>query len=216
MQPREPETPAPAPQRPLDTSAERARRPRGQRTVRRLMDAATTAFAERGFGGTRVDDIVRRAETSHGTFYLYFTNKEDLLGDLLRESEAAVDRLADEVPAATDDARAHRSDLRRWLEHFDRLYRDHGPVIRAGVEAHAVAPSLARRAADATRRLAAALAAQIPARVADEMEPDGASRAVVAMLERTFHLREIEPTHDQAASLDTLAVLVHRCLFAAA
>ena len=42
-------------------------------------------FAERGFHGVRVDDVVRRAGISHGTFYLYFSNKEDLFGALTAE-----------------------------------------------------------------------------------------------------------------------------------
>jgi AcrR family transcriptional regulator len=33
-----------------------------------------------------VDDVVRRAQTSHGTFYLYFSNKEDLFKALLRDA----------------------------------------------------------------------------------------------------------------------------------
>jgi AcrR family transcriptional regulator len=42
------------------------------------VEAALAEFGEHGFQAVRVDDIVRRAQTSHGTFYLYFANKEDL------------------------------------------------------------------------------------------------------------------------------------------
>src|SRR5215208_7747217 len=56
----------------------RALRPRGQRTVRRLLDAGAEVFAARGYHAARVDHIVRQARTSHGTFYLYFASKEDL------------------------------------------------------------------------------------------------------------------------------------------
>ena len=54
-------------------------RAQGRKTMRRLLDAGMRVFADRGFHAARVDDIVRAARTSHGTFYLYFTNKEDLL-----------------------------------------------------------------------------------------------------------------------------------------
>ena len=54
-------------------------RAQGRKTMRRLLDAGMRVFAERGFHAARVDDIVRAARTSHGTFYLYFANKEDLL-----------------------------------------------------------------------------------------------------------------------------------------
>ncbi|MGH7822979.1 MAG: TetR/AcrR family transcriptional regulator, partial [Candidatus Binatia bacterium] len=35
----------------------------------RLLQAARDAFGSLGYVATRVDDIVRRAGTSHGTFY---------------------------------------------------------------------------------------------------------------------------------------------------
>src|SRR6516164_10918740 len=54
-------------------------RAQGRRTLRRLLDAGLRVFARRGYHAARVDDIVRAARTSHGTFYLYFANKEDLL-----------------------------------------------------------------------------------------------------------------------------------------
>src|SRR6185503_19557856 len=53
-------------------------RARGQRTQARLLEAGARVFAERGYHAARVDDVVKAARTSHGTFYLYFSNKEDL------------------------------------------------------------------------------------------------------------------------------------------
>ena len=69
-------------------------RAQGRKTMRRLLDAGMRVFADRGFHAARVDDIVRAARTSHGTFYLYFTNKEDLLRALANESAP----IADHVP----------------------------------------------------------------------------------------------------------------------
>src|SRR5262249_12804599 len=46
-------------------------RARGRRTMRKLLDAGVEIFAQRGFHAARVDDIVKLAKTSHGTFYLY-------------------------------------------------------------------------------------------------------------------------------------------------
>ena len=56
---------------------DRELRAQGRQTVRRLLEAGLAEFDERGFQAVRVDDIVRRARTSHGTFYLYFANKDD-------------------------------------------------------------------------------------------------------------------------------------------
>ena len=43
---------------------------RGQRTMRRLLDAGSPSSPARGYHSARVDDIVKAAKTSHGTFYI--------------------------------------------------------------------------------------------------------------------------------------------------
>jgi hypothetical protein len=57
---------------------DRELRAQGRQTVQKLLDAGLAEFDERGFQAVRVDDVVRRAKISHGTFYLYFSTKEDL------------------------------------------------------------------------------------------------------------------------------------------
>ncbi len=53
-------------------------RTRGQKTRARLLQAGAQVFGTKGFHTARVDDIVRAAKTSHGTFYVYFPSKEAL------------------------------------------------------------------------------------------------------------------------------------------
>src|SRR6202041_1350396 len=75
----------------------------GRQTLRRLLEAGMAEFDEKGLQAVRVDDIVRRAKTSHGTFYLYFKNKEDLfralMGDMLHDMEV----VTDEFPVVTQN-----------------------------------------------------------------------------------------------------------------
>ena len=42
-----------------------------------LADAAAELFLERGYAGTTVDDVARRAGVSRGTFFNYFDSKAD-------------------------------------------------------------------------------------------------------------------------------------------
>ena len=44
-----------------------------------LVAAATEAFARQGVAATSVADIVRAAGVAQGTFYLYFTSKDDVI-----------------------------------------------------------------------------------------------------------------------------------------
>src|SRR5260370_33267488 len=50
---------------------DRELRAQGRETVRRLLEAGMVEFENRGLPGVRVDDGVRRAGISHGTFYPY-------------------------------------------------------------------------------------------------------------------------------------------------
>jgi AcrR family transcriptional regulator len=77
---------------------------RGERTASRLRAAATAAFAELGWNGTRVEDIVQRAGVSHGTFYTYYDNKSAVLDQLVRDSQADFAALA-VAPWRTGDVR---------------------------------------------------------------------------------------------------------------
>jgi TetR/AcrR family fatty acid metabolism transcriptional regulator len=45
----------------------------------RILDAAVSVFAEKGFHSARVSDVADRASVADGTIYLYFRNKEELL-----------------------------------------------------------------------------------------------------------------------------------------
>src|SRR5215468_10623827 len=109
-------------------------RARGKRTMRKLLDAGVEVFATRGYHAARVDDIVKLARTSHGTFYLYFSNKDDLFRALAEEVGDEMQALAESLPALGRDGDA-RAALHDWVERFAALYDRYGPVVRAWTEA---------------------------------------------------------------------------------
>jgi AcrR family transcriptional regulator len=43
-----------------------------------ILDSATDVFREKGFAGTTMEDIARRAHIAVGTIYLYFNSKADI------------------------------------------------------------------------------------------------------------------------------------------
>jgi AcrR family transcriptional regulator len=101
----------------------------GRETVRRLLDAGLAEFEETGLQATRVEDIVRRANTSHGTFYLYFANKDDLFRTLLRDALHDMAIITDEFPVVTGNE-AGRAALLKWVQRFGRAYAAHATVLR--------------------------------------------------------------------------------------
>jgi len=50
-----------------------------------LMAAALELFVEKGFVGTRLEDVAARAGVSKGTLYLYFDSKEALFKAVIQE-----------------------------------------------------------------------------------------------------------------------------------
>src|SRR5499427_3765968 len=108
---------------------DRELRAQGRQTVRRLLEAGLAEFDERGFQAVRVDDIVRRARTSHGTFYLYFSNKDDFFKALLRDALHDMAVITDAFPVVTRND-AGRAALRQWVHSFCDTYAAHAPVIR--------------------------------------------------------------------------------------
>lgn len=74
-----------------------------------LVQAAATLFSERGYDGTAVSDIVARAGVAQGTFYLYFSSKEQAL------RAVAEDVIARVTAAASQAGLAAGSPLERIL-----------------------------------------------------------------------------------------------------
>lgn len=52
---------------------------------RELTDAARELFVEQGYEQTSMSDIAKRANVAQGTFYIYFSSKQDVLAAIMRE-----------------------------------------------------------------------------------------------------------------------------------
>src|SRR5439155_18564211 len=99
---------------------ERELRAQGKKTMRKLLDAAMDVFDRRGYHAARVDDIVKVARTSHGTFYLYFANKEDLFRALATDVAEEMTALAESLGPVGPD-RSGYEELRGWMSRFSVL-----------------------------------------------------------------------------------------------
>lgn len=190
----------------------RSLRAQGRRTLRRLLDAALEVFDRRGYQATRVDDIVRAASTSHGTFYLYFANKDDLFRVLAEDCVAAMEKLVESL-GAIEAGPAGRAALRAWLASYAATYRRYGPVIRAWNEAQVTKRELARLGAQAADLLTRRIAERVAARDGG-LDPRQAALAMLAMVERVHYYvlsRRLEV--DEAALADTLATILHTGVF---
>ncbi len=199
---------------------ERELRAQGKKTMRKLLDAAMTVLEKRGYHAARVDDIVKVARTSHGTFYLYFANKEDLFRALLTDVAEEVAALSETLGPITPDEAGYR-ELRGWLARFSELYVHYGPVIRAWTEAEVEGDDVGRMGEQVLTTVVTALIDRISeandtahSNHGADFDPQVAALATVAMIERLHYYllsRQIDVPRDDL--LDTLATVLHVGVF---
>jgi AcrR family transcriptional regulator len=106
---------------------------RGAVTRGRLVDAATTVFAECGYNAARISDMVRLAGISQGNFYRHFQSKDEIL-------LAVLEGPLDELKRATSHQRSDDVVLTELVganRAYFSTYARHRHVIRVMREAAA-------------------------------------------------------------------------------
>lgn len=188
-------------------------RRQGKRTMAKLMDAGMRVLAERGYHAARVDDVVRLAKVSHGTFYLYFSNKEDLFRALAVQCADEMTQLASMLgPVPPTDAGI--DELGRWLREFFTTYRTYGVVIRAWMEDQVTSRELGRLGSQTFNAITQSLVTRLREVHGDEHDAEVAAAAMLAMVERTtYFVTSRGLPFDDAEMADTLARMVHRGFF---
>jgi AcrR family transcriptional regulator len=194
-------------------SEPRELRARGQDTRRRLLDAGATVLASKGYHATRVDDVVKLAQTSHGTFYLYFANKEELFRALAAEVAQEMQALAEAMEPLTAGATG-RAVLQRWIRQFVEVYRRHGPVIRAWTEAEIGGSEFGRLGTDLLTQFSGVIVARIGEVKSPGLDPIITTLVLVAMLERlNYYALTNQVRIEPDAIAETLARVAHASLF---
>lgn len=122
-------------------AAKTPRTPRGQRTMRKILDAAREEFGERGFAESSIVGITQRAGVALGTFYTYFESKEALFQALVRDMSAQV---RDSVGPVLGEGRDGLDSERRALAAFLGFVREHRDIYRIIDESEFVEPAAYR------------------------------------------------------------------------
>jgi AcrR family transcriptional regulator len=181
--------------------------------MRQLLDAGVEVFATKGYFAARVDDIVKVARISHGTFYLYFANKEDLFRALAAEVADQMQTLAESL-GPLEKGTAGEATLRAWIARFADLYEHFGPIIRAWTEAEIGSHEFGRLGNDVLARFTRVLTLRIAEAAPPDIDPAIAAVALVAMFERLNYYAlagQVRARRDEI--IDTLALVTQRALF---
>jgi AcrR family transcriptional regulator len=110
---------------------------RGQRTLRKILDAALEEFGEKGFSEGSIVGITSRARVALGTFYTYFDSKEAVFQELVRDMSAQV---RDHVAPVLSDCVDTLDGEGRALHSFLSFVSTHRQVYRIIDEAEFVDP----------------------------------------------------------------------------
>ena len=182
-----------------------------------LLATARDVFSERGYHNTSVGAITAAANTAHGTFYLYFRNKEDIFANVV---QGVVLDMYDHMAPVSPDTRGPEI-VRRLMRSMLQNYVAHAGIWRCLLEAVFTSPAIEAL----WRELRAGFISQMARTMVEfqqlgkvrDVDPVLAANAIGGMLEwaatTTFVLR-MPPVEDASfdATVETLADLCYHAL----
>jgi AcrR family transcriptional regulator len=116
------------------TVAARSSRTHGRRTLAKLLDTAEAELGAHGYHGARMARIAKAAGVAHGTLYVYFKDKEDLLTALQLDVDAELRAVLLAMPDVRLGAAA-TTELQEWAGSVCAVCQRHGAVLQALAEA---------------------------------------------------------------------------------
>ncbi|MBA3655463.1 MAG: TetR/AcrR family transcriptional regulator, partial [Actinobacteria bacterium] len=117
---------------------------RGKDRRRQLMEFAARRFAERGYHPTSVAEVVQGMGVGKGVFYWYFSSKEELFVEILRDAQQELRRRQQQAIGDEDDPVARialgiRASM-VWLSQNRHLFT----LLQFAASEETFAPSLRR------------------------------------------------------------------------
>lgn len=135
----------------------------------RLLQTAMEVFAEHGYHGTTVDDIVTAAATSKGAFYHYFSSKQDVFLTLMDALAGLVEAGAEAAIAGEPTALGKVEGALKIVLETAEARRDLVKILL--VEAVGLGPEFEQKRLDIHRRFARVIQRHLDHAVAEHAIP---------------------------------------------
>lgn len=114
---------------------------RGKERRAQILAAAEQVIGEKGFAAASIVDITRAAETALGTFYIYFSGKDEIFREIVQDmGHATRSQATVRIAGAANRLEAERVGLEAYLT----VVRDRPMQYRIVEEARFVAPDVYR------------------------------------------------------------------------
>jgi AcrR family transcriptional regulator len=183
---------------------------RGARTRAALVTAARTVFERDGYLNARLTDITAEANCSTGSFYTYFTNKEEIFAAVLEEAQEEMlhphvrEVVGDEDPVAVIEA-----STRAYLEAYERNAKLMRLLEEVATIDDEVREFRRRRGAKFAERNARSIRDLQARGLADpDLDPEITARALSGMVGRIANAVYVLGDHtDREALVETLTRL---------
>ena len=138
-----PEPPSPHAGSPAGTVDRVARSTgRGERTRRRILDAAESVFAQFGFHDASIVRITEEAGVAQGTFYIYFSSKQQVFDEVVLDLNH---RVRQAMAQASEGATSRLDAERRGFAAFFAFTAEHPSLYRLIRQAEFVSPEIHHR-----------------------------------------------------------------------
>jgi AcrR family transcriptional regulator len=184
-----------------------------------LLRTASELLSHRPWRSVSVDDMARGAGISRSAFYFYFDSREAVLFAIAAQAEEWLMQ-ADEVWLRRTDESPYASLRRAICRNFD-LWREHGPVLRAVIDAQTTDPALVELRRQWAEHFVSAIAARIERERAAGLalepppSPRDLARTLAGMTEHVMFESTMVPLSREveARVADTLTTIWYRSIY---
>jgi AcrR family transcriptional regulator len=161
---------------------------RSRETLRRIVEAAEEAFAANGYDKATVAEIINRAGIGHGTFWLYFHNKDDLLRFMLQDMIEEFEvfdwyREGDTEALPVTSLAEVEIIIRGVMEVFARYSNIHPLIVRASLESEEFRQVLEEFNQPFLRIVEKKLREHLEQGLCHDLDPAVTAQIIVTMLE---------------------------------
>ena len=193
----------------------RRRRRTPEVAEREIIAAAESLLRERPFRELTVEEVMRRTELSRPSFYVYFSDRHQLVLKVVEHLGSELFTMSDRWLRGSGEGPEIARDA---LDGIVAVYVEHGPVMRALADAAADDRGVEQAYTALVQSFIDATARHIEAEIAGgrvlPLDAHETAKALVWMMERYLNLSlGREPMTPRAAVGDTLATIWTRVLY---
>ncbi len=102
---------------------------RKELTREKILEAAKSVFAQKGYAGTSIADVVKKSKLARGTFYLHFQSVEQVLNALLQEIFIDIQRYLTDLQVEALDHKNFKRALSDLAKSLLSVFQNHRETV---------------------------------------------------------------------------------------